>query len=457
MLITGRDILNLWVSRMIATSLDFIQTDAGAPEIPFHQVFVHPTIQDTFGQRMSKSLGTGIDPLELIETYGADATRYGLLQLAGGAQDTRFTDEAMAKLGESFVKSWQREHRGQPLPLEWSEQDGKPTERYPQMQAARNFANKIWNAARFVLSFEPGEWDGEVPSDLASKWINSRLNATVESVTRALDKYEFESAASTLYAFVWGDLCDWFLETSKPQLRAGDAQHAAFLAGVLERSLRLLHPFMPFISEEIWAQLPKSEQISVLADTVTGGEMRQVRVPEAAASILARAPWPQGGAVDAQAEADFALIQDAIRATRNLRAQADIAPGRKLNVTFIALAPNAERVLRAGTPFLTELARLETVSIVNSEAPRPDNALSAALPEIEVWLPLEGLIDVEKERAKLEKQLETASKDLEKVSAKLGNAGFVAKAPPAVIAKEKARRAELGATIESAQKRLAAL
>ena len=434
-LITGRDILHLWVSRMIATSLDYVKTDAGQPEIPFHQVFVHPTIQDTFGRRMSKSLGTGIDPLELIEIYGADATRYGLLQLAGGAQDTRFLDEAMVKLGEPFVRRWSDEHKAnpKPLPLEWSDADGKPTERYPQMQSARNFANKIWNAARFVLSFEPGAWNGETPGDLASRWIDSRLNATIKEVTRALDNYEFESAASTLYAFIWNDLCDWFLEVSKPKLREGDANHAAFLASVLERSLRLLHPFMPFVSEEIWAQLPVE------------GEG------------LARASWPVAADVDAEATRNFALIQDAIRATRNLRAQADIAPGKRLNVTFIALSEKSEKVLREGVGCLTEMARLEAASIVDNSAPRPDNALSAMLPEAEVWLPLEGLIDVEKERAKLKKQLEGARKDLAKVTAKLGNAGFTAKAPAEVVAKEEGRRAELTATIENAQARLAAL
>ena len=436
-LITGRDILHLWVSRMIATSLDFIETPEGAPEIPFRQVYVHPTIQDTFGRRMSKSLGTGIDPLELIETYGADATRYGLLQLAGGAQDTRFLDEAMVKLGESSVRNWDKEHRGQPLPLQWGEADGKPTERYPQMQSARNFANKIWNAARFVLSFEPGQWNGEVPADLASRWINSRLNSTIVEVTRALDNYEFESAASALYAFIWGDLCDWYLETSKPQLRAGDAVHAAFLAHILRVSVTLLHPFMPFISEEIWAQLPGTSP--------AGGE------------LLSRASWPQIGETDAQAETDFALIQDATRAARNLRAQADSAPGKPLNVTLVALSANAERVLRAGTAYLTEMARLETVSIVDNSAPRPDNALSVALLEAEIWLPLEGLIDVEKERAKLEKQLGIASKDLDKVNAKLNNAGFTDKAPAAVVAKEAARRAELSALIESLEARLGAL
>ncbi len=434
-LITGRDILHLWVSRMIATSLDRIETESGAPQIPFYDVFVHPTIQDTFGRRMSKSSGTGIDPLELIETYGADATRFGLLQLAGGAQDTRFLDEAMNKLGEPFVRRWTEENRAdpQPLPLEWSDADGRATERYPQMQSARNFANKIWNAARFVLSFEPGQYDGAAPTDLASRWIEARLNATIIEVTRALDSYEFESAASTLYAFIWNDLCDWFLEVSKPKLREGDAAHSAFLAHILDSSLRLLHPFMPFVSEEIWAQLP------------------------ATSGMLARADWPIAGAVDAESARDFALIQETIRATRNLRAQADIAPGKRLNVTFIALNAQSERVLREGVAYLTEMARLESAAIVDANAARPDNALSANLPELEIWLPLEGLIDVEKETAKLTRQLETARKELAKVTAKLGNAGFTDKAPAAVVAKEEAKRAELTATIENAEARLAAL
>ncbi len=434
-LITGRDILHLWVSRMIATSLDFIETDAGAPEIPFRQVFVHPTIQDTFGRRMSKSSGTGIDPLELIATYGADATRFGLLQLAGGAQDTRFIDGAMTKLGERFVRDWTEKHKAdpQPLPLEWIETDGKATERYPQMQSARNFANKIWNAARFVLSFEPGEFDGQTLPDLAARWIEARLNSTIVEVTRALDNYEFESAASSLYAFIWNDLCDWYLEVSKPQLREGNSSHAAFLAHVLDRSLRLLHPFMPFLSEEIWAQLPGSN------------------------GLLARASWPIAGDVAAVAEREFALIQETIRATRNLRAQADIAPGKRLNVTFIALNEESTRVLRAGASYLSEMARLESASIVDNSAPRPDNALSAITPEVEIWLPLEGLVDVEKERAKLEKQLESARGELAKVTAKLGNIGFTAKAPAEVVAKEEAKRAELAATIENAQGRLAAL
>ncbi|HEX8465277.1 MAG TPA: valine--tRNA ligase [Abditibacterium sp.] len=432
-LITGRDILNLWVSRMITTSLDFIETERGHAEIPFHDVFVHPTVQDVFGLRMSKSLGTGIDPMELISIYGADATRYGLLQLATGAQDVRFIDAAESKLGEDAVRRFMRENRGKPLPLEWADKDGKPTERYPQMQSARNFANKIWNAARFVLTANPGAFDGQLPSDLASRWIASRLSATVSEVTRALNAYEFENAASALYAFIWNDFCDWFLEVSKPQLRAGDANHAAFMAHILEVSMRLLHPFMPFISEEIWAKLPHE------------------------GDSLALSSWPVAGIVEPQIEADFSLIQDAIRAARNLRAQAQIPPGKKLNVTFVALNDGANSVLNENNAVLTQLANLESASVVFGAFERPQNAVSAQLSEFEVILPLEGLIDVEAERAKLSKQLETARKDVEKISAKLSNENFTAKAPREVVEKEESKRAELTSQIEKLSERLAAL
>ncbi|HEX8833611.1 MAG TPA: class I tRNA ligase family protein, partial [Abditibacteriaceae bacterium] len=429
-LITGRDILNLWVSRMILTSLHFVED-----EIPFHDVFVHPTVQDVFGLRMSKSLGTGIDPMELIEIYGADATRFGLLQLATGAQDVRFIDQAEVVLGETEVRRRLRDKK--PLNLSW---DGKPVDRYPQMQSARNFANKIWNAARFVMSSANTESTTEFASidpaslDLASRWILSRLDATTETVTQKLDAYEFEGAASALYGFIWGDFCDWFVELSKPKLRAGDAAHIALLTHVLETTMRLLHPFMPFLSEDIWQRLPHAKN----------------------SDSLCVATWPaQTGARDEKAEADFALLQEAIRTARNLRAEAKLAPSKKLNMTFISLNENAARVLHSGSAYLTQLANLEAVSIVNGDAPRPGNSLSTALPEVEIFLPLEGLIDVERETARIQKELDEKSKDLARINGKLSNAGFTAKAPPEVIAKEEAKRAELTAALAKLNARLA--
>ncbi|WP_157947762.1 valine--tRNA ligase [Abditibacterium utsteinense] len=428
-LITGRDILNLWVSRMIATSLDCVEN-----EIPFHQVLVHPTIQDSYGQRMSKSLGTGIDPLELIEIYGADATRYGLLQFAGGAQDVRFLDSAMTKLGEGATRKFIRENRGKALPLEWTENDGKPTERFPQMQAARNFANKIWNAARFVLISNPAQWNGQVPPDLSCRWMESRLSATIYEVTRALDGYEFDAAGTALYGFVWGDFCDWFLEISKPKLRDGDQNHIAFMAHILEQSMRLLHPFMPFLSEEIWAKLTKNEE----------------------ESALCFASWPVAGETDIQAETDFALLQETTRAIRNLRAQAEIAPSKKVNVVLVSDG-EVSTILRVNSTMLSGLANLESIQFLNPSSVRPENAISQTLAQIEVILPLEGLIDIEKERAKLTRQRELAQKDFDKMSAKLQNPAFVERAPAAVLEKDRARVLELEAQIQKLSERLASL
>ena len=432
-LITGRDILNLWVSRMVLTSLDYVKNERGHGEIPFHSVFVHPTVQDVFGLRMSKSAGTAIDPMNLIEVYGADATRFGLLQLATGAQDVRFIDAAESKMGEDAVRKFIREHPGKALPLEWTDKEGKPTERYPQMQSARGFANKIWNAARFVLSSQTESVEAPIATDLASRWIESRLNSTIREVSRALDAFEFEAATSAIYNFIWGDFCDWFLETSKPKLRAGDANHAAFMTQILETSMRVLHPFMPFVSEEIWEKLPHK------------GE------------TLALANWPVAGFVDETTEADFALVQDAIRAARNLRNEAKLPPGQKLKITFVALNERAENTLREGENCLLQLANLETANIVSSDATRPTNALSTALPEVEIWLPLEGLVDVEAERARLDKQLQVAQNEWNRVQAKLSNASFVDKAPQEVVAKEEAKRAEFAMQIEKLQERLKAL
>ncbi len=432
-LITGRDILNLWVSRMITTSLDFVKTDSGAAQIPFHDVLVHPTIQDSFGQRMSKSLGTGIDPLELIAIYGADATRYGLLQLAGGGQDTRFLDGAMVKLGEPFVRRWMREHRGEALPLEWNESDGKATERFPQMQAARNFANKIWNASRLVLSANPAPFDGATPDDVGARWIESRLNSTILEVTRALESYEFDGAAQSLYAFIWGDFCDWFLELSKPRMRENDGRYIAFMGHVLDSTMRLLHPFMPFLSEEIWGRLPRHD--------------REVRT-------LSLAGWAVAGKVDVELEARFSTVQEVIRAARNLKAGADIAPSKPVALQVFPSTARAGNALREGESIVRQLANLESLSFGGERA---GNATSQLAGEVEVVLPLEGLIDVEKERAKLERQLENANKDFFKIAGKLENTTYTARAPQDIVAKDRARFAELKSQIETLESRLAAL
>jgi len=452
-LITGRDILNLWVSRMILTSLHFVDD-----EVPFHEVFVHPTVQDCFGLRMSKSLGTGIDPMDLISIYGTDATRFGLLQLATGAQDVRFIDEAEKNLGEEFVRRWMREHRGEALPLEWNE---KPTDRYPQMQNARSFANKIWNAARFVLSSSASTESQTIEYsnlDLAGRWIVSRLDSTIEDVTHALQNYQFESATSSIYSFIWGDFCDWFVELSKPKMRAGDAHQIALLNHVLEVSMRLLHPFMPFLSEEIWQKLPKQDAAVSLCiaawPTVENakGFVSTFTPGSAASQFLQEAMG--FGSDDNRVEREFASIQETIRSVRNLRAEAKLQPAQKLKIQLFAANDEAHRVLESGRDYIVQLANLSEISIEKFDAARPQNALSSSLPEVEIWLPLEGLVDKERETARLQKELETLQKDLGIVEKKLNNPQFVSKAAPAVVEKEIARRVEIQAAIEKLSTRL---
>lgn len=435
-LITGRDILNLWVSRMILTSLHFVDN-----EIPFRDVFVHPTIQDCFGLRMSKSLGTGIDPMQLIEIYGADATRFGLLQLATGTQDVRFIDGAEVQLGEQFVRDWIGKHKGsQPLPLQW---DGKPGERFPQMQQARNFANKIWNAARFVLSqdIEAEPFDENAELDLPARWIVSRLNATINDVTQNIESYQFEAAASGLYNFVWGDFCDWFVEISKPKLRQGDGQRYGLLLYVLERSLRLLHPFMPFLSEEIWHRLPVERD----------------------AEALCVAAWPTASTCDGEAEREFELLQNAIGAARRLRAEAKLPPAQKVPLHIYS---SSRDIVAATTENenLFALAGISELSVFLDDGEddgkiveRPQNALSAALGETEIFLPLEGLIDVDKERARLQKEIDGKNQEMARVNGKLNNEKFVSNAPPEIVAKEKAKRDDIAQALTQLQARLAAL
>ncbi len=459
-LITGRDILNLWVSRMILMSLHFVDD-----EIPFQQVFVHPTVQDCFGLRMSKSSGTAIDPMNLIEIYGTDATRFGLLQLATGAQDVRFLDEAEKNLGEDFVRRWMKEHRGAALPLEWNE---RPTDRYPQMQNARNFANKIWNAARFVLNAGtlPEETD-YADFDLAGRWILSRLNRTVEEVTHALKNYEFETATSSLYSFIWGDFCDWFVELSKPKMRDGNTHQIGLLIFVLEYAMRLLHPFMPFLSEEIWQKLPKYRMLMGFDETLEGdkkvfsdnGMTKFSSGKESPSLCIATWPYHKSksdfqGFHDEKSEQDFAFIQETIRSARNLRAEAKLPPSQKLKMQLFAANDEAFRVLESGRNYILQLANLSEVSIEKSDAPRPQNAVSSSLADVEIWLPLEGLVDKERETARLQKELESLQKDLAIVEKKLNNPQFMEKAAAAVVEKETAKRVEIVAAIAKSSTRL---
>jgi valyl-tRNA synthetase len=412
LMITGRDILYLWVVRMVMTAVEFVD------EIPFGTVLVHPTVQTRDGKRMSKSLGTGIDPRELIQLYGADATRLSLLYQCGSSQDIRFDAEVKDNRLESSAVT----------------------------ESCRNFCNKIWNASRFVLmnlndrdltdaslSRDPG-----VVSDLPDRWILSRFNHTVETVTAALDQYRFDEASRALYEFVWNDYCDWYVELAKVKLNGDDAeargQTQQILCHVIEGTLRLLHPMIPFISEELWQQFPHD------------GE------------TLIAAPWPEPDASrhDEGAEREMSAIQDVIGAVRNIRGTMRIPPGKKADV--VIKVEDAERLalLDDAKPYIRELGRIDSVT-AGPDVTRPKAAGTAVLTDLEVYVPLEGLIDLDVERQRQQKELDKLEKLLGGLEKKLQNAKFLENAPADVVESERKKQTEYATTASRLKETLASL
>jgi valyl-tRNA synthetase len=395
-MITGRDILYLWVARMAMTAKEF------TGQIPFETVVVHPTIQTRDGQRMSRSLGTGIDPLELIAQYGADATRLMLLMQCSTNQDIRFDAEV-------------KDNR---------------LERSATAETCRNFLNKIWNAARFVLLNLGDGRPGDVPAvlaELSDRWILSRLQAAVAGVSEALGAFRFDEATDRLYTFVWSEFCDWCIELAKPRLKAGDPVVKAVLWQVLERVCRLLAPFAPHIAEEIWQQLGADGDACMIAAWPTLDEAR----------------------VDPEAEAQFELLREIVRAVRNLRVEAGVAERDEVTVVL----DHAPATLAPVTGYIAALGRCAAVTLGAPEG----QTLAAVVGAVEVHLPLAGLVDVEAERARLGKERAKAAADLEVQHRKLANESFVGKAPEAVVAQVRARAAELAETLARLDERLAGL
>ena len=383
-LVTGYDIIFFWVARMIMMGLEFKQ------EIPFRHVFIHGLVRDSQGRKMSKSLGNGIDPLEVVEKYGADTLRFMLITGNTPGNDMRFY--------------WER------------------------VEASRNFANKIWNASRFVLMNLEG-FTGQAPQPeqltLADRWILSRYDNVAKAVTENLGRFELGEAARLVYEFLWGEYCDWYIEMAKPRLynKEEAAQRAVaqyVLWEVLEGTMRLLHPFMPFITEEIWQHLPHEGR-----------------------SIM-KASWPssQAGRSDAAAEAQMNLIMEAVKGIRNMRAEMNVPPGRRSEVILQAGSEDVRSVLQQNEGYFRQLAAAEPVTLPVVGAEKPENAMATVVAGLEVYLPLKGLIDVEKETARLSKERESLTKELARITGKLGNEGFMAKAPAAVVEKERAKAQE---------------
>jgi len=436
-LVTGFDIIFFWVARMIMMGLKFMD------DVPFHEVYVHGLIRDGEGQKMSKSKGNVLDPLDLIDGIELDdlvAKRtQGLMQPkkakkiekstrkefpdgipAFGTDALRFTFAALATTGRDIRFDLGR------------------------IEGYRNFCNKLWNAARYVLMNTEDKDTGirgEVELSLPDRWILSRLDATVEEVTARLNEYRLDLAAKALYEFTWSEYCDWYLELSKPVLQSEASSEAAqrgtrqTLVRVLETLLRLMHPIMPFISEEIW------QRVAPLAGTQSDGKGETIML----------APWPEpSGHVDESIEAEMAWLQGFILGVRRIRGEMDISPNKRLDVLLANSSPKDRKRLEDHGHFLSTLAKLDHVTVLEDDANPPESA-TALLGEMEILVPMAGLIDKEAELARLEKELAKLEKGLKQTEGKLSNDKFVNNAPTEVVDKERRKAEEMKAAQEQLQ------
>jgi len=407
--VTGYDIIFFWVARMMFMGLAFMN------DVPFQTVYITGLVRDALGRKMSKSLGNGIDPLEVIENYGADTLRFTLVTGQAPGNDQRFRQESV--------------------------------------EAGRNFANKIWNASRFVLmnlgeQKEPGEKPAQfapdqLPENLtrADRWILHRFNETVKKTEELFEGYELGEAARLIYEYLWNDFCDWYVEISKyyiyrdngsPEAEEDRNRTRSILVYLLDGVMRILHPFMPFISEEIWQQLPNRRE-----------------------EALVIAAWPQPSEkLDFPREAEeMTLFQEVVRAIRNLRSQVKLPPDQKAPVIVRAGGPSAACLEEEEH----QVKRLASVSnlIIHPEIEKPKQALAAIIGEdIEVYLPLEGVIDLEAEKERLKKEQAQVEAEIKRTEGKLNSEGFIKKAPAEVVAKEKSRREEQEARLQKLQQRL---
>ena len=384
-LVTAYDIIFFWVARMIFSGIE--QTG----KAPFHTVFMHGLLRDGNGKKMSKSAGNGIDPMEMVKTYGADALRVNIVTLGGSGNDLRFTPE--------------------------------------RCQAMRNFCNKLWNASRFVLMNlrELDDWSLPEALELPDKWILSRLNILIEEMSDRIEKYDLGMAVQKIYDFLWDDFCDWYIELSKPRLSSGDdpQHHQAqrVLRHVLEAALRLLHPFAPFITEEIWQSIPHQGTALIVAD------------------------WPRcdKDLIFSKESADMESVMDCIRQVRSLRAEMKVPPSRVSGWTIVT---QSAEVFSSGMSYFIKLGRASQVTVTDTPPQDTGGFVQAVTSSAVVYLPLTELVDVQAERARLTKELQKIEKDIASLGVKLQNPGFLNKAPQNVLEAEKSRLSDLVALKE---------
>ncbi len=378
-LVTGYDIIFFWVVRMAFSGIEFMN------QVPFKHVFVHGLVRDAEGKKMSKSLGNGIDPLDVIDKYGADALRYTLISGNSPGNDIRFHTE--------------------------------------RLDASRNFANKLWNATRFVLMNLDGE---EISRDevegilnTADFWILSRLNDITKEITENMEKFELGLALQKIYDFTWNEYCDWYIELTKSRLYSDNTQERKAaqysLTYVLRNILKLLHPFMPFITEEIWQNLSNSQDSIIVAN------------------------WPQYNPEDKNTDAEnkMNLIMEAIKNLRNIRAEMNVAPSRKAKLLVYTTRDEVKSTIEEGKEYFIGLAGISDIEFVTYKGDIPSDAISTVIQGGELFLPLEDLIDIEKEIERLEKEKKKLEGEIKRVKGKLSNEGFINKAPAHLIEEEK--------------------
>lgn len=394
-LVTGYDIIFFWVSRMIFQGLEF------TGKRPFKDVLIHGLVRDAEGRKMSKSLGNGVDPMDVIDQYGADSLRYFLATGSSPGQDLRYSTE--------------------------------------KVESVWNFANKIWNASRFALMnmgglpYEDIDLNGK--KSVADEWILTRLNETIETVTNLAEKYEFGEVGRALYNFIWDDFCDWYIEMAKLPLYGEDETAKkttrSVLAYVLDQTMRLLHPFMPFITEEIWQNLPHE------GESITVAEWPKVR-PELS---------------NQEASEQMKLLVEIIRSVRNIRAEVNTPMSKKIAMIINAHDEKILDTLETNKAYLERFCNPEMLTI-GVGVLAPEKAMTAVVSGAEIYLPLQGLINIEEEITRLEKELEKLNKEVERVQKKLANEKFVAKAPAQVVEEERAKEKDYLEKRATVQERL---
>ena len=393
-LVTGYDIIFFWVARMIFSGCEH------TGKTPFHTVLIHGLVRDDKGRKMSKSLGNGIDPLEMISKYGCDALRMNMITGNSPGNDMRFYVE--------------------------------------RCEAMRNFANKLWNASRYVLMNLGEDFVPQLPKELeiADKWVLSKLNTLIAEVTDNMERYELGIAVQKIYDFIWDTYCDWYIELTKARLYSEDASRKntalQVLVYVLDQTLRLLHPFMPFITEEIWQSLPQRQTALIVAQWPVSSEELNF----------------------ATEEAHMESVMNAIRAIRNRRAEMNVPPSKKATLYVLTSAP---QVFAQGEGFIQRLAYADKVELLEKEPENLNGLVTCATADAKLYIPMGQLVDIAKEQERIGKELEKARKNLASLNGKLSNENFISRAPEAVVNAEREKAKKAADLIAALEESLAAL